>query len=185
MFLWTPAWYMLLIKKKYFLSEIALTVLLLISLGKTPLPQNFVNAYYILGAYIGINFCNLADIGNRKISVLASVDLPIIIFLGGNYAGHFLYNCCFFVIIWMVLDLFEYKNDIKWWIKCTFYYYCAHDMILETIEKVILLIGGRSYFMAIFDYIMAPAMTLLILIEAAVILRKRIPPIWNLLNGGR
>lgn len=185
MILWTPVWYFLLKRRKYFLSEIALAALLIIALGYTPLPGSLVNAYYILGAYIGINFIDLANRSNKKLSIMAVISLPIIVFLSKRYAGQFLYHCLFFVAIWLALDLFSYKNDVKWWIRCTFFYYCAHDMILESIEKVILILGGKSHFMAAVDYIMAPILTLLIMIGVIAIMQKWMKPVWRILNGGR
>ena len=36
-------------------------------------------------------------------------------------------------------------------------------MILESIEKIILILGGKSYLMAMVDYFIAPVLTLLVL----------------------
>lgn len=185
MYLWTPIWYFLLKKRGYFIAETALTVLLIISLGKTPLPENIVNPYYLLGAYIGINFTGLANKENKPLSILAAICLPFMIFLGKNYSGYFIYICCFFVAVWLALDLFSFKKNVKWWIKCTFFYYCGHDMILETIEKVIFILGGKSYFMAAIDYIVAPLLTLLVLVTGAAFLQKWMRPAWRVLSGGR
>lgn len=84
-----------------------------------------------------------------------------------------------------MMDLFSCEHEVPWWIKCTFFYYCAHDMVLEAVEKIILLIGGRNMFMAWADYILAPVITLLILIASAWILQKYMPPVWKLLSGWR
>lgn len=185
MFILTPVWYLLLKRRKYYWPEGVLVLLLLVALGKTPIPGYYVNAYYILGAYIGMNHCEMVNKENHMLSILATICFPIMVFLSRSYAGQFIFSCVLLVVIWLMLDLFPLNKDIKWWIKCTFFYYCAHDMILESIEKIILIIGGRSYLMAVIDYVVAPALTLLILIGGAAILRKWLQPIWRILSGGR
>jgi len=83
------------------------------------------------------------------------------------------------------MDLLSYAKEPPWWLKCTFFYYCAHDMILESVEKVILIVGGRSIGMALIDFIFAPVITFGILVLGAWMLRKYMSPIWKLLNGNR
>lgn len=185
MILLTPVLYILLKRRKYYWPEIILVILILIALNKTFLPHNLVNAYYVIGAYIGINFRKLPDKYDKRISVAAAVMFPILLALGGIFAGNIIYNCVFIAVSWLALDLFKMSKEVKWWMKCTFFYYCAHDMLLESIEKVILIVFGRSPAMALLDFIAAPALTLLVLIGAAGVLRKFIRPVWKLLSGDR
>lgn len=185
MILLTPVLYILLKRRKYYWPEIILVILILIALNKTFLPHNLVNAYYVIGAYIGINFRKLPDKYDKRISVAAAVMFPILLALGGIFAGNIIYNCVFIAVSWLALDLFKMSKEVKWWMKCTFFYYCAHDMLLESIEKVILIVFGRSPVMALLDFIAAPALTLLVLIGAAGVLRKFIRPVWKLLSGDR
>lgn len=185
MILLTPVLYVLLKRRKYYWPEIILVILILIALNKTFLPHNLVNAYYVIGAYIGINFSKLPDKYDKRISVAAAVMFPILLAMGGIFAGNIIYNCIFIAVSWLVLDLFKMSKEVKWWMKCTFFYYCAHDMLLESIEKVILIVFGRSPAMALLDFIAAPALTLLVLIGAAGVLRKFIRPVWKLLSGDR
>ena len=96
-----------------------------------------------------------------------------------------LWQIVLFVVLWFAMDLPTYEKEPKWWLKCTFFYYCAHDMILESVEKLILIVGGRSITMALVDFILAPVITFGILFVGAWIVRKYMPPVWKLLNGGR
>lgn len=96
-----------------------------------------------------------------------------------------MYNCVFIFTSWLAMDLFSYSGEAKWWMKCTFFYYCAHDVVLESIEKLILVLFGKNRIMALIDYIMAPVLTLVILIGAAWLMKRYTEKIWKVLNGGR
>lgn len=191
-----PLWYVLLKRRKYYWSEWMLVFLILAGQGVANIPGIKLNIYYILGAYWGMNYKIIVSKwggtrplalfrGWRYSAIATMLFLPIYIILGGTYAGELWYNCILFLMIWIAMELFPYKNDILWWVKCTFFYYCSHDMILEAVEKIILVLGGKSVMMAWIDYLLAPMITLLILIIAAWILQKWFPLIWKLLSGGR
>lgn len=192
-----PLWYLLLKRRKNYWPEGILVLLILAGLDVIHISGLNLNVYYILGAYLGMNYrtaernwsivhiCNLVRV-RRVVSVSSAVFFPVIIIWGGGkYAGRLWYNCLLFAIVWLMMDLFSYKREGPWWVKCTFFYYCAHDMILEAVEKIILIVGGRSMFMAWADYILAPAITLIILIVGAWMLHKYMPPVWGLLSGWR
>lgn len=192
-----PVWYLLLKRRKYFLPEVILILMILVSRGIIHIPQVRLNMYYMLGAYWGLNYKSimggwqngyLAELCNSRkkaLSVVSAVCLPVVIICGEKFMGGLWYNVLLFLLIWVAMDLFPFKRDVPWWIKCTFFYYCAHDLVLEAVEKVILILGGKSILMAWIDYILAPIVTLLILISVAWILRKRMPFIWKVLSGGR
>lgn len=185
MILLAPVLYLLLKRRKYYWPEPVLALLFFIGLGKTPLPPDVVNVYYVLGAYLAMNFRGLANRGNRRLSIAAALCLPAVVILGGRYAGHMWYTCLLFAVVWLAMDLFTFEKDVKWWVKCTFFYYCAHDMILQSVEKLILIAGGKSEFMAWADYLLAPVITLAILVGIAWFLRRFMRPVWNILSGGR
>lgn len=185
MILLAPVLYLLLKRRKYYWPEPALVLFILIGSGKTPVPSGIVNVYYILGAYLGMNFRGLVNKGNRRLSIAAALCLPVVVILGGMYAGHVWYICLLFTAVWLAMDLSAFERDVKWWMKCTFFYYCAHDMVLQSVEKLILIAGGKSEFMAWADYLLAPAITLGILVAAAWFLRRFMRPVWTILNGGR
>ena len=185
MILLTPILYLLLKRRKYYWPEPMLILLLLIGLGIINIPKVNLNIYYVLGAYLGMNFKELPNKENKIASIVAAVCFPFLVILGGTYAGRLWYNCLFFAVIWLAMNLFDFSHDVRWWVKCTFFYYCAHDMVLESVEKLILIIGGRSNLMAFLDYLLAPVITLLILICAAWVLRRWMKPIWQVLSGGR
>lgn len=193
----TPLWYFLLKQRKNYLPEVILVLMLLVGLDIIHISGINLNLYYISGAYWGLNYksimgrwqnrylAELCDSRKKVLSVVSAVGLSVIIVYGEKYIGRLWYNYLLFLLIWTAMDLFPFKSNVPWWIKCTFFYYCAHDLVLEAVEKAILLLGGKSIFMAWIDYIFAPVITLMILISAAWILRKWMPLVWNALSGGR
>lgn len=192
-----PFWYILLKRRKYYWPEGALILFCLIYLDIIHIPRIKQNIYYILGAYWGINYRRIIDMwkeGNifvffhankRILAGGAVVCFSALVVFGGKYAGQVWYNCLLFLMIWGAMDFFPCEKEVPWWTKCTFFYYCAHDMVLEAVEKIILIAGGKSIFMAWIDYIGAPVITLAILITATWALEKWMPAIWRVLSGGR
>lgn len=192
-----PLWYIMLKRRKRYRPEGALILLVLISLDVVHIPGIKRNIYYILGAYWGMNYKWITNVWKKsRMSALfhakqrmpavgAAVCSSVFILFFGGYAGRVWYNCLLFLMIWGALDLFRFEKEVPWWTKCTFFYYCAHDMLLEAIEKIILIVGGKSTFMAWVDYIGAPAITLTILVAAAWLLKKWMPATWSALSGGR
>lgn len=178
-----PLLWLLLKRRKFYWPEIILVVLVVLDLiGKSVFE---INVYYALGAYLGMNCSGLLNKTNRTIATFAAICFLGSLTVGGFFAGNIVYNCIFMLTSWYALDLFAFSKNVKWWIECTFFYYCAHDMILESVEKVILILFGKNELMALVDYLMAPALTLIILIGAAWFLKKYVGAIWKILNGGR
>lgn len=82
MILLTPALWLILKRRKYYWPEPALLLLILIGLGRVPAMSGNINIYYILGAYLGMNFKELADRRNYKLSVVAALCLPVMVVWG-------------------------------------------------------------------------------------------------------
>lgn len=141
--------------------------------------------YYMIGSYIGMNKPEIVNYRNERLSRFSFIILPMLMLLGYFISGNILFNAVLFVTLWLALDCFAFSKEPKWWLRCTFFYYCAHDLILESVEKVILIIGGRSEIMALIDFIIAPIITFGILVVGAWILKKYMAPLWKVLNGGR
>lgn len=183
MILCTPIWWFLLKRKKYYWPEFSIIVLIVLKMSGKNIFN--INIYYVLGAYLGINCCGLINKGNKKVAVAAAICFLGILAASGILVGNIVYNCAFIITSWLAMDIFSFSWKIKWWMKCTFFYYCAHDVVLESIEKLILVLFGRNRIMALVDYIVAPVLTLLILISVAWLMKKYFGKIWKILNGGR
>lgn len=184
MILCAPLLWLFLKQRKYYWPEPVLALLIFLSIKEKSVL--FFNIYYILGAYLGINYSKWIAKGVTKQTVLlAGLCLLGLVAMGGTYSGTILYNCAFICSSWLVLDFFAFDKELPWWMKCTFFFYCGHDMILESVEKAILIVFGKSEAMALIDYIVAPFITVFILIGIAYLLKTYGKPVWKILNGGR
>ncbi len=82
------------------------------------------------------------------------------------------------------MDLFKFNENPKWWQRITFFTYVSHEMILESIEKVVLLLLGKNTLGMTIDYLISPLVCFMIVIFAAKIIMKN-KTIWNVIAGGR
>lgn len=184
MIICAPIIYLLLKRRKYYLPEVALIILIILKVKGINIL--FFDIYYIMGAYLGLNCTNLLNKNNKKIASAAFICFLGVLALGDIWFGNLIYTSLFIATSWLALDLFTLSKDAKWWMKCTFFFYCAHDMVLESVEKIILMVLGREGSLAaLIDYIAAPILTLGVLIGIAWCLKNYIPPVWKVLNGGR
>ena len=66
----------------------------------------------------------------------------------------------------------------------SFFIFIAHDYMLEVLEKFILILLGRTFYGAVIDYFVAPAITVLLLTAISFLLRY-CKPLWRILTGSR
>ena len=82
------------------------------------------------------------------------------------------------------MDFWKGK-ELPWWMKITFFTYVAHDMILETFEKLYLYFFGIEWYLALIDYVLMPIIIFGVLVTIAYILKRFIPKVWYIISGGR
>ena len=85
--------------------------------------------------------------------------------------------------MWVFFDVFAIETKPKQWMKYSFVMFVSHSMILEPIEKVILLLFGNNVIGAAIDYFVAPLLTTLIICFICLILEKI--NLYKYLSGGR
>lgn len=102
-----------------------------------------------------------------------------------NNLLHAIWALCLIMGIWFSMDVLTYSAQPKWWIGQAFFIYCAHSFLLEALEKLWLMIGGRTVFAAAIDYFLMPVIVIVILCITAAILDKYCRGIYSLLTGGR
>lgn len=66
-----------------------------------------------------------------------------------------------------------------------FFIFCTHSLILESIEKVFLLLLGNTMMGSVVDFILAPIIALGIITGAAYILKYRMYTVWKIVTGNR
>lgn len=146
--------------------------------------------HYLVGAFIGINYRELPLARDKRITQLAWVTMPLLMIYGGwcvsqNIEWGLMTILIFCICIWLEFNIFSYEKKPKWWMKPTFFYYCMHDLILEALEKIFLIVFGRGSMFALIDYLCMPFVTIAICVAAACILKKYIPHVWSVLTGDR
>ena len=144
---------------------------------------------YLIGAWIG---CNLTDVVRKKYNL----EAPSIIYLFFStiiasiiptLIHKDLYNAIRVsqaIAIWLLADIFYTDRKPKWWMKISFFIYCSHSIVLESLEKIILIIFGKNQIGATIDFIIASPVTICIIIGAAWIIQKY-PLLWKVLSGNR
>lgn len=187
----TPVWYFLL--KDWFpgFGLIALTFFFLYSIGRASAPFHlrYINIYYLLGAYIGINYKDLPKCNNKIPRIIAIIGLILLCLNMIEPASReatevpVIRGLLLCVCTWLAFP--EPKKDMPWWCQITFFIYCIHDLILEITEKIWLLLAGKGPIQALIDYIVMPAITMVIVILIAWLLKRFLKPVWFVLSGGR
>lgn len=89
------------------------------------------------------------------------------------------------ILTWMAMDLVRIKETPKWWMTISFFIFCTHSLILESIEKVFLLLLGNTMMGSVVDFILAPIIALGIITGAAYILKYRMYTVWKIVTGNR
>lgn len=183
----------LLMKKKF----VGITSLVVIILLNFVIPQDefgliYCMGYYLFGALIGIHYSNLLSIkSNKMVSLISFITLLVLCFIGmiTNIIYfiplRFLLLLTLSILGWISFDLLTYPSENYWWIKISFFIYCSHSLILESIEKIWLIIFGKTLSGAISCYIFAPTFTIIIIIITAFLLKKYFNKFWILLTGAR
>lgn len=145
---------------------------------------------FILGAYFGVHFKNECQRRyDKKIRICAACLLLIsvlfeTIFDCPQYGPIIPLRLLQIPLIWVASDILAIEKEPKWWMKISFFIYCCHSLILESVEKLIWIGLHDTYTGALIDYIFAPLLTFCIIIALAFLL-KRQKKVWSLLNGGR
>lgn len=166
-----------------------LWVLLLLVVVKVFVTTRHFQIAYLLGAYIGINHKDLPlkwsprlrNVGIVMLLIsslfvgLIDIDVPILYVLA---------NILMAVGLWWCFSFKGFDKPLPWIGSITFFIYACHEAVLEAVEKIFLIMLGKSSFAALADYLIAPIISLLIMAFLAMILQK-VPKVWKVLNGGR
>ncbi|MCM3599409.1 acyltransferase [Robertmurraya korlensis] len=145
--------------------------------------------FFSLGAYIILRLPNLI---NKKMT-LKQTWVLIVAFIGVLLLNAYFYptELVKMVIllgiptVWVLYDLFETKIKVTEFMKYSFVIFAAHSFVNQIILKTILVVLGKGQIQAMFNYIVTPFLSVVLVIIAGSLVRKYLPKIWSLLNGGR
>lgn len=140
---------------------------------------------YLVGSWIGLNCKELFGYRNKAVSLVGAAVLAVSFALDFEPLN-ILTEIVVFLAIWFAFDLLKLSDrKMPWWMGVTFFTYVAHDLLLEALEKIFLLLCGRSAVCALLDYVLMPIATLLLLFLAAYVMRRWLPHLWKALSGSR
>lgn len=143
---------------------------------------------FLIGSYIALNYKDLAYLNNKKINISSFVLLiALIIFKINSTNVSTAYFSLMGICLYYASNLFlsnHLDKNPSWIYTISFFTYCSHELFLEAIEKIILIVGGVSTQWALVDFIVAPILTMIIVYICAFVLRKT-KYVWKILNGNR
>ena len=183
----TPLLYWFLKNKK-----IAIIAFLLILVVLSIINKQIVNywIFYVFGACLGIHGKAIVKAKYKSgLFLCCSVYLTVSCLFGlfFEYKQITVYSILRLsqvVAVWVCADIFSVKTELKWWLKISFFIYVCHGMVLESVEKVFLIVLGKNIWGAAIDLFFAPVVALFILVLLAFVLEK-VRPLWSVLTGSR
>ena len=141
---------------------------------------------YIAGSYISINHKDIAMWSNKILSYFGVLFIAFMVITEYRYLNNTM-QVLLFIGVWYALDLLIFRDDtpMPYFMRITFFTYVAHDLILESVEKIWLVLLGTKAVYALMDYLFAPIVTLAILVGISKIISIKLPFLWKILNGYR
>lgn len=146
---------------------------------------------YLFGCYMALNFKKECQTQYRKkiiltafVLLLATLFAQTLLKLPQSYTLAPL-RIVQVILVWISADVFAIVKMPKWWMQLSFFIFLTHHMVLESIEKIVLILLGDTTLGALVDLILAPTLTICLIIMFAYLLRRYSMPIWRVLNGGR
>lgn len=181
-----PVFYLLLKNRKIPVGVVSV-VLLIILQGQGLLWQ--INLFYVLGCYIGLNHKkilhykdNLCD--RISLVLLAVLVLGIALIDKRNCLSQ-LWKGITLLLFWNTANYLPLNKKPAWYFSISFFMYCTHSILLESVEKVLFVLGKNFDWMPLASYMFAPICTLAIIYLAAYVLRKYCQSVWKVITGER
>lgn len=181
--LFCPLIYVLL-KNKYVGGAILLLLLVNEQFGIFSLPLSGY-LYYLVGAYIAINFKQIEYRKSKGLTLLSCFILLIIAISRFELINYVVIKLLFILATWFSLDLVPLKKQFPWWMRISFFTYVAHDLFLEAFEKIVFMLFEDGAIFALLAYIFIPIMVFFVLVIIAAFLKKFTPKVWSIATGMR
>ena len=191
----TPIFYLLLKKKRLGCFVIIVSSIVFILNLDIPfiLNRKEILFFYLLGCFVGMHFgdrmINYEPCLGKKRALLIIIFLiiPCAIFVSENSIIILIVSLGQMIILWMLLCSIDVsKITIPWWVKSSFFIYEIHSIfIISIIDKLLWIILPHNSFFVVFNIFIAVAITIVISILVAYILKKYFNCVWKLLMGNR
>lgn len=150
-------------------------------------------AIYLFGMWLGCNYSGLMkQVRNvSRMRIFICVIYLVISTIGMLLIPNDCYKAFYipirisqFICVWSLSDLLAVEKKPCWIFTISFFIYCTHSPVLESVEKVFLILFGKNNGGALVDFALAPLVTVLIISIIAWFLRKY-PKTWGILTGNR
>ena len=149
-------------------------------------PTQFLNLYFLYGGFLAIRCKRVIETSSRfKKGMGIAGCLFCVIYAGIVGTMNTAVILVMIASLWFAADVFSMQEELPWWMRQTFFIYCAHSVLLEALEKLWLVIAGKSVWAASIDYFLTPLLVLGILAVTASALYRFLPEIYGVLTGGR
>lgn len=148
--------------------------------------------FYVVGGWIGIHYKEIfmakSNKKNQIIWLVTFIAISIISLITGIIdiqSVRPIVLLVFTLSSWFVFDFIDDFKEPRDWMKMTFFIYCSHHIILESIEKIWLIVFKNTVAGAITDFIFAPIITIIIIVVMGKFLKKHCGKVWVIITGGR
>lgn len=190
----SPLVYIIIRKAKIAAAFFAFLIIMHLVFYTTEFSVLYASAFYFGGAIMALHNVKIIDY-ELPLGQCALVFLMIInAFFCNRFS--YLYLPLKQIVLIIYIILFWYGCDFlinrlrspavcPWFFKHTFFIYCAHGIVLESVEKIFLLVLGNTIYGSVLDYILAPVITLTLIFLFAKFVKYKMPVMWRVLNGGR
>lgn len=171
-----------------------LALLMVISRGIiTPILNLDALLYYCVGAFLAMHGKRFVEgrgegkAWGKAIGVVIGFFVCVLLYKGSIRYGSVLMTVLYAIlspmVIWYMLP--GELPKAKAYMKFSLFLYCFHFVPVRGINKMGSLLLPHNAGSALLLYLILPVAVLLITWCAAIFLKKKIPPLWKLLSGGR
>ncbi|SCY10633.1 Acyltransferase family protein [Lachnospiraceae bacterium XBB2008] len=140
---------------------------------------------YMIGAWIGINHREWPLIRNKWFTVAGLAYIIVSMFILSSPYSNEQTDLLLIPATWFAIDHFVPEKKLPEWMGMTFFFYVAHDMILEFFEKIYLKLLGPHPVWAFIDFMIMPAFVIFVLVMISKFMKRFMPPVWRVLSGDR
>lgn len=147
--------------------------------------------YYSTGTYAALHLKSNVESWNKKtawLGLLLLIGVTMYRFapgiVGDSTMAIVLFRLLIPAALWMLVD--EQKLlPAKTWMKYNFFLYATHFALVRLINKTAAMVLPTALCLPLVIYLLMPVLVLVISYPAGVFLRRYLPGVWRLLNGGR
>ena len=156
---------------------------------------NYQYIFYAVGAYGALNWKDVVERPSHRKCLAAMIVLAVLMLFYWGYAVKYgnaiishSFRLIYIIALWFALDACSTFN-IYGWMKNSFFLYCSHLMVLQSVQRVcdfiVERIGLIKPALYVAEYIFLPMAIIGALVVVANLMRKYMPRTYGVLTGSR